>query len=110
MHHSIQRSSIPLSDDPPVIYPDADVWRLLTERRQKYRSVDLARNNPAEVKIIKALDEPTELEFIETPLSDVVEYLKTRHNIEIQLDKKALEEAAIQPDTPISRNLKGVTL
>ncbi|HEX4129628.1 MAG TPA: hypothetical protein VHZ24_06265 [Pirellulales bacterium] len=108
--HSIQLSSIPTPDDPPVIYPDADVWRLLSERRKKYRSVDLARNNPAEVKIIKALAEPTELEFIETPLQDVVEYLKTRHNIEIQLDKKALEEAALPPDTPVTRNLKGITL
>jgi hypothetical protein len=107
---STQQAGVFQSDQVPVIYPDAENWRLLTERRKKYRNVDLARNNPAEVKIIRALDDPTELEFIETPLQDVIEFLKTRHNIEIQLDKKALEEAAIATDTPITRNLKGVTL
>jgi tetratricopeptide (TPR) repeat protein len=101
---------VPQPDDPPVLFPAPEVWQLLTERREKYKNVDLARNDPAEVKIIKALDEPTELEFIEAPLTDVIDYLKTKHQIEIQLDNKALEEAGVAMDTQITRNLKGVTL
>jgi hypothetical protein len=64
----------------------------------------------AEARIQQKLDEKTELEFIETPLNDVIEFLKAKHDIEIQLDRRGLEEAAIEPDTPITRNLKGVSL
>jgi hypothetical protein len=39
-----------------------------------------------------------------------VEYLKVRHDIEIQLDGKALSEAGIGSDVPITRSLKGITL
>ncbi len=111
MMMSVQRSGVPLVDDPPVVYPDPEVWKLLTERREKYKNVDLARNNTAEVKIVKALDEMTELDNIqEMPLTDVIDYLKTKHDIEIQLDSKALEEAGVALDTPITRNLKNITL
>ena len=60
--------------------------------------------------IAAALDERTELDFADQPLSDVVDYLKQRHEIEIQLDNKALTEAGVGSDTPISRAIKGITL
>ena len=41
----------------------------------------------AERKIIEALDESTTLEFIETPLVDVLSYLEDVHEIEIQIDR-----------------------
>lgn len=63
-----------------------------------------------EVKIAAALDERTELDFADQPLSDVFEYLKQRHQIEIQLDHKALSDAGVGSDTPITRNIKGITL
>jgi hypothetical protein len=40
----------------------------------------------------------------------VVDYLKQRHGIEIQLDKKALSDAGIGSDVPITRSFKGITL
>ena len=65
----------------------------------------------AEERIAKALDEPTELpDFIETPLRDVIDYLKDHHKIEIQIDKKALDEVAISTDHPITKNLRGISL
>ena len=65
---------------------------------------------PAERKIEAALKSPTQLEFVDTPLSDVIDYLKDYHQIEIQLDKKAMEEAGTGSDTPVTKNLKGVSL
>jgi hypothetical protein len=56
------------------------------------------------------LDEQTEMEFIDTPLHDVLEFLKVKHELEIQIDRKALEEAAIATDTPITRRIKGISL
>ena len=42
-----------------------------------------------------ALDEDTVLEFIETPLQDVIDYLKDLHSIEIQVGNRALEDDAL---------------
>jgi hypothetical protein len=64
----------------------------------------------AEQRIEKALNEPTTLEFTETPLSDVVDYLKSLHGIEIQIDRKALDDVGIDTQTPVTRNLTGVSL
>ena len=66
--------------------------------------------NLANSQIEKALGEPTTLEFIETPLQDVVDFLKDLHGIEIQIDARALEDIGIGSDRPITCNLKGITL
>ncbi len=50
------------------------------------------------------------MEFIETPLQDVIDFLKDFHQIEIQIDQKSLDDVGIGTDTPITRNLKGITL
>jgi len=64
----------------------------------------------SEKAIETALNEPTSFEFIETPLKDVIDQLKLQHGIEIQLDTKALGEASIPVDTPITKSLKGISL
>ena len=65
----------------------------------------------AEKKIEAALKSPTQLEFVETPFDDVVDYLKDLHQIEIQVDRKALDDVGLDPSTlPISKNLKGISL
>lgn len=106
----VERSGVPTPDEPSILYPSADKWLLLTEARRKYRRVDLSQTNESETKILDALDEKTELEFIEAPLTDVIDYLKQRHAIEIQLDNKSMEDEGIAPDTPITRELRNVTL
>jgi hypothetical protein len=70
-----------------------------------------ARPSAAEKKIEEALSMPTQLEFVEAPLQDVVEYLKDFHKIEIQMDKKAFDDEGLDPSTtPITKNLKGLSL
>jgi len=68
------------------------------------------QSTAAEQKVLAALDSPTTLEFIETPLQDVVDFLKDVHGIEIQVDTRALDDVGIGCDTPITRNLRGITL
>ncbi|HVA47203.1 MAG TPA: hypothetical protein VNH11_12615 [Pirellulales bacterium] len=63
-----------------------------------------------EARIQKELGQLTEIDFAEQPLSDVIEYLKQRHGIDIQLDSKALTDAGVNSDTPITRRIKGITL
>jgi hypothetical protein len=68
------------------------------------------KRRSGETAIEEALNEPTQMEFLETPLSDVIDYLKECHAIEIQLDKKALDDVGISTDTPVTINLRGVPL
>ncbi|MGH7138425.1 MAG: STN domain-containing protein, partial [Pirellulales bacterium] len=106
----IELSHVPTSDEPPILYPDPEVWQMLTERRKKYKSVDLTQHGENESRILAALDEKTELEFTDQPLEDVIEYLAQAHEINIQLDQKALTDAGVGSDTPVTRNVKGITL
>jgi hypothetical protein len=61
-------------------------------------------------RIRKLLEEKTSLEFIETPLTDVVEFIKAKHNLEIQIYTKSLAESSIDPLMPVTCSLKDVTL
>jgi hypothetical protein len=109
--YQTERSHIPTPDDPPIVYPDPEVWKELTARRkERYSSVSLSKPSPAEKKIEEELKKPTQIEFVETPLKDVVDYLKDLHKIEIQLDSAALKEAGVDDSTPVTKNLKGISL
>lgn len=63
-----------------------------------------------EAKILAALGQPTVVDFADHPLSDVADFLKRKHQIEIQLDNKALTDAGVGSDTPITMQLGGITL
>ena len=109
--YQCERSLMPFPDDPPIVYPDAEVWKELTARRsEKYRSMDLSSRGKAEKVINDALKSPTECAFNEQSLGDVLSYLKDRHKIEIQPDQKALDDVGVTLESPITKNLKGVSL
>ena len=71
-----EKALVPFVDEPPIVYPTAEVWEDITRKRAKYKSVDLAGDNERERRIYNALDEDTTLEFLETPLSEVVGSLR----------------------------------
>ena len=64
----------------------------------------------SEQKIMDELEMLTEMQYIETPFQGVVDDLKKRHGIEIQLDAKVLDEAGIGSDTPVTRSLRDIPL
>ncbi len=70
----------------------------------------LRKQSVAEVKISRELGSKTECDFTETPLADVMDYFKTRHGIQIELDLKALQDEAIDSSVPVTRSLKDVKL
>ena len=57
-----------------------------------------------------ALKSPADLDFLQVPLSEVVEDLKDVHGVEIALDRWALAEMGIPADVPITVHLKGISL
>lgn len=82
-------ASILLADDPPVAKPPIRTGQAAIEEE---------------------LAKPIVLEFVETPLADVVDLLKDRCKIEIQLDQRVLTDVGVGSDTPITKNLKSVSL
>src|SRR5262245_25554203 len=68
------------------------------------------RADPREANTRAALDQNTDVKFVEKPFYRVFDDLKQRHGIEIQLDLRALDDAHIPLDTPVTKSIKGVTL
>ncbi|MGA2033931.1 MAG: hypothetical protein ABSG68_16915 [Thermoguttaceae bacterium] len=111
MLYQVEKSHVPMPDEPPIVYPDAEVWKELSARRkEKYSAQDLAHRGPEEKKIDEQLKSPTRMDFTDTPLQDAMEWLGDFHGITIQLDKKAMEDVGIGSDTPVNKTLKGISL
>ena len=60
------------------------------------------RPNAAEAKIFAALRQPTRFDFVDQPLTDVVEFLSQHHKVPIQLDNRALSDEGVGSDTPVT--------
>ncbi len=90
------------ADKPSAARPHPSAAKKAPSPKWRYRT--------GEAAIEAALRSPTQLEFKDTPLPDVIDYLKDYHQIEIQLDKKALDEAGIAKDVHVNCNLGGMPL
>jgi hypothetical protein len=109
--HLVDVAAIPMPDEPPILYPSASRWAELTKKREKYKSVDLANPGSNEKKIYDSLDKPVEnLDFSETPLRDVIAQIQDSQGIPVQIDAKALEDAGLDLEAPITRNVSGISL
>jgi len=108
--YQAELAHVPFPDEPPVRYPPAEVWQALTQRRAKWKSVDLHRNSPNEERISQALAAQTELEFPDNTLKEVIDYLAQIHNIPIKFDP-AVTDAGVNPEeAKVSLTLSGITL
>jgi hypothetical protein len=65
---------------------------------------------PAYARIRDALGQETRVEFIDTPLDTIVDFLTDQHDIPLGLDLAAMDQAGIPADTAITGNLRGVSL
>lgn len=64
----------------------------------------------AEKRIREVLGELTSLDFRDTPLRDVIAFVENQHQVEIELDRLALEDSQYSFDTPVTKELKNVSL
>ena len=113
MMHSVDLAAIPIPDEPPIIYPDRDAWLELTEKRKKYKSVDLANPTRNEKRIYEALEQTVTqtFEFEETPLRAAIQQLQDEFDIPIVPDVQALNDAGIDLDaTTVTQKLSGISL
>lgn len=71
---------------------------------------DLRLNNddePAEARIERTLGKATAVNFIEMTLEDSINYLKEYHQIPIWIDKKALSDAEVSIEQPVTLQMSG---
>ncbi len=111
--YQTELSHIPFPDVPPIIYPDAEVWEDLTNRRRKYASIDLSARSKSEERIQAILREPLKapLDYEDEPLIDVLQQLQEEYEIPIQIDTAALDELAISPETEVTAaGLRNISL
>ncbi len=108
--YQVELAHIPFPDEPPIRFPNAEVWKALTERRRKWATVDLRKDSPNEQRIQQALKDTTEVQFTDQPLKDALEYLEDLHKIEIWIDQPALADAGISTDQQVNLVMSGITL
>ncbi len=108
--YQVELSHVPFPDEPPVRYPPPAVWRRLTERRAKWRSVDLHQDSPTEQRIYEEMDQLTELEFVDTPLAEAIDYISQLHNITILIKELDLQDAGVPTDEPINLIISNIRL
>ncbi|RIK81536.1 MAG: hypothetical protein DCC68_08395 [Planctomycetota bacterium] len=107
----VDTSGIPFPDNVPIIYPDAEFWEDLTNRRKQYASVDLQKKGSAEEKIFRALGENADFQLIQMPLRQFAEQIEQQHKIQVEIDNKGLIDAGLDPETmEINRDLRGISL
>jgi len=63
-----------------------------------------------EQKIEQALLKPTEVDFVDMPLKEALDFLKHHHGIQIWIDEVKLMEAGIGVDTTVTLQAAGVSL
>lgn len=66
---------------------------------------DLYEPDKAEAKIYNALTNPVEMEFIDTPLKDAMDFIADAQGIDIIIDEQALTEEGVSIDEPLNRIL-----
>lgn len=98
-----ERISIPLSDEPPMLWPDPEIWNALSERRKdRYDVVDVSNPSESALKIKKALDSTmTYAPEGEESLGQFLESIRDRYGINVDVDRRALEEIEVNADSTI---------
>jgi hypothetical protein len=77
---------------------------------QSSLSMKSAAGIAAEERILQALEQPVSLQLVETRLKDVAVRLQNEYRISIQLDDKALTDAGVNADTPVTASFNNVRL
>jgi hypothetical protein len=90
-------ASLPKGD---IEFPPPDQWARLTKARGQKKLTEKEQN------ILKTLDSSIKVDFKDSRLEDVIDYLQTRTGLSIILDKTALDEAGVTNESLVSANFK----
>lgn len=110
------RSSRPLtveSGDTEVQLEDLLVWEgasLNISTKRNPAKLHHMEQPPSVQRIEAALESQSQFEFVDTPLSDAMEFIARQHEITILLDKVALTDVGIPVDEPVDLIIHDVRL
>ncbi|MDO5554016.1 MAG: hypothetical protein Q4G68_09650 [Planctomycetia bacterium] len=112
---SVERSNVPISDEPPIIYPDPETWLALSkQRKEKYSDTSLFTESEQSQKISKALDAIVDVEGsaeAELSLQDWLSRMSKELDFNVFFDSVNIEETAGPPSSLfITQPLHGITL
>jgi hypothetical protein len=82
-------------------------WKGRIQNRNGSNDVRLTAKEQA---ILRTMDSTRSVSFKNSRFEDVIEYLQTAIGLPIVLDKTALDETGITYDTPVTLQVKGVTV
>jgi hypothetical protein len=108
--YQVELAHVPFPDEPPIQWPNAQVWRALTERRRKWAQVDLRSESQSEQKISQALDQTVDFTIEPQGLKEALEFIGTRFQIPIVLDQKALDDANVDVTQEVKANYPNIKL
>src|SRR3984957_15052128 len=103
-------SLVPFPDEPPIEWPNAQVWRALTERRKKWAQTDLRVESPIERRVSEALDQVVDFSIEPEPLKDAIDFIAQRYQIPILMDTKVLEDASVDTSAEVKLPYNGMKL
>jgi hypothetical protein len=106
----VELAHVPFPDEPPIQWPNAHVWRALTERRKKWAQVDLHSESKPEQRISEALDQPVDFSIEPQSLKDALDFIAARYSIPIVPDAKALEDANVDLSAEVHGTYPGIKL
>lgn len=96
-----------------ALLPEHHHLPVISKAQAQEGSEKTAAASPVETpeeRIEKALSRPSELDVREQPLKDVIATIEQMAKVPVILSVKKLEEAAINMDTPVTFNVKGISL
>jgi hypothetical protein len=99
----VERSALPPAGD--IEFPKD--WKEKTRNRKPTTTVKMT---PREKAILQALDAPISVDFQDSPLDAVLEYLRTIAGVPIVVDPNALAAVDLTYDTKITLRLKDASL
>lgn len=106
--YEVEKSGVPFSGNPPLVFPDADEWIAKKERRKKWQSMAFYENKRDQV-ILEALGKDAAMDYFETRFEDVLAELSTDYKVQIVLDESAADNN-LDAETLITRKLENVSL
>ena len=116
---SVERAHIPVSDEPPITYPDPEVWNAMSKvRREKYGKTNLT-GSAEEQRIASALDLKVDVnggEDSDLTLADWIEEVKSKlreqgQDINVVFDSVNIDEGPGPASSlNINENLSNITL
>jgi len=102
---AVDWASVPFNDREPLVFGDVRKWNQLSDRRQKWLDMQRRRLSPVELGIQQKLSQNVEVQFINRPLSEVLDTMASMAGVNIYADVEGMAAEGVTTDTPVTINL-----